>query len=117
MAQPVEQRHLLVRVEPHGMVVRQVDEELLDARAQLVREVRRRGPDEGVDVGEGRLGHRGNPNGRVGNVRRLSRVDAMLLGTGLLWALNVPVTKYMFTHGWQPLAYATIRYAAATALF
>jgi drug/metabolite transporter (DMT)-like permease len=50
-------------------------------------------------------------------VRRLSRVDAMLLGTVLLWALNVTVTKYMFNHGWQPLAYATIRYAAATALF
>ena len=36
--------------------------ELLDPRAQLVREVRRRRPDELVDVGEGRLCHRGNPN-------------------------------------------------------
>jgi drug/metabolite transporter (DMT)-like permease len=41
----------------------------------------------------------------------------MLLGTVLLWALNVTVTKYMFLHGWQPLAYASIRYFAATALF
>lgn len=50
-------------------------------------------------------------------MRRPSPVDAMLLGTVLLWALNVTVTKYMFLHGWQPLAYASIRYFAATALF
>ena len=50
-------------------------------------------------------------------MRRPSPVDAMLLGTVLLWALNVTVTRYMFLHGWQPLAYATIRYFAATALF
>jgi drug/metabolite transporter (DMT)-like permease len=41
----------------------------------------------------------------------------MLLGTVLLWALNVTVTKYMFQHGWKPLAYGTIRYFAAIALF
>ena len=41
----------------------------------------------------------------------------MLLGTVLLWALNITVTKYMFLHGWSPLAYGTIRYAAAIALF
>jgi drug/metabolite transporter (DMT)-like permease len=41
----------------------------------------------------------------------------MLLGTVLLWALNITVTKYMFQHGWQPLAYGTIRYFVAIALF
>jgi drug/metabolite transporter (DMT)-like permease len=41
----------------------------------------------------------------------------MLLGTVLLWALNITVTKYMFQHGWKPLAYGTIRYFAAIALF
>jgi drug/metabolite transporter (DMT)-like permease len=41
----------------------------------------------------------------------------MLLGTVLLWALNVTVTKYMFQHGWRPLAYGTIRYFVAIALF
>lgn len=41
----------------------------------------------------------------------------MLLGTVLLWALNITVTKYMFLHGWRPLAYGTIRYFAATTLF
>ena len=50
-------------------------------------------------------------------MRRPSVVDAMLLGTVLLWALNITVTKYMFEHGWQPLAYGTIRYFAAIALF
>ena len=50
-------------------------------------------------------------------MRRIHPVDAMLLGTVLLWALNVTVTRYVLTHGWSPLAYATIRYFAATALF
>jgi len=50
-------------------------------------------------------------------VRRASPVDAMLFGTVLLWALNVTVTKYMFEHGWKPLAYGTIRYFLAIVLF
>ena len=41
----------------------------------------------------------------------------MLFGTVLLWALNTTVTRYVLTHGWHPLAYATIRYGAATVLF
>jgi drug/metabolite transporter (DMT)-like permease len=41
----------------------------------------------------------------------------MLLGAVLLWALNVTVSKYMLQHGWRPLAYGTIRYFAAIALF
>jgi drug/metabolite transporter (DMT)-like permease len=41
----------------------------------------------------------------------------MLLGAVLLWALNVTVTKYMLEHGWLPLAYASIRYFAAIAIF
>ena len=41
----------------------------------------------------------------------------MLFGTVLLWALNITVTKYMFEHGWLPLAYGTIRYFVAIALF
>jgi drug/metabolite transporter (DMT)-like permease len=50
-------------------------------------------------------------------MRRVTPVDAMLLGTVLLWALNVTVTRYVLTHGWSPLSYGTIRYFAATALF
>ena len=49
--------------------------------------------------------------------RAPSAVDGMLLGTVLLWALNITVTKYVLDHGFRPLAYATIRYFAATALF
>jgi DME family drug/metabolite transporter len=41
----------------------------------------------------------------------------MLLGTIVLWALNLTVTKYILTHGMAPLAYATVRYGAAAALF
>jgi drug/metabolite transporter (DMT)-like permease len=41
----------------------------------------------------------------------------MLFGTVLLWALNITVTKYMFEHGWRPLAYGTIRYFFAIVLF
>ena len=43
-------------------------------------------------------------------MRAPSAVDLMLLGTVLLWALNATVTRYVLTHGFQPLAYATIRY-------
>jgi drug/metabolite transporter (DMT)-like permease len=50
-------------------------------------------------------------------VRRVSAVDLMLLGTVILWALNITVTRYVLTHGWKPLAYGTIRYFAATSLF
>jgi drug/metabolite transporter (DMT)-like permease len=41
----------------------------------------------------------------------------MLLGTVLLWALNTTVTRYVLTHGFNPLAYATTRYGCATVLF
>jgi drug/metabolite transporter (DMT)-like permease len=41
----------------------------------------------------------------------------MLLGTVLLWALNITATKYILQQGFQPLAYASIRYLCATALF
>lgn len=50
-------------------------------------------------------------------MRRVSPVDGMLLATVLLWALNVTVTKYVFLHGWRPLAYGTLRYLAAILLF
>ncbi|MFL5952611.1 MAG: DMT family transporter [Gaiellaceae bacterium] len=50
-------------------------------------------------------------------MRRVSTVDLMLAGTVLLWALNTTVTRYVLTHGFHPLAYATIRYGAATVLF
>jgi len=50
-------------------------------------------------------------------MRRPTTVELMLLATILLWALNLSVTKYILTHGFLPLPYATIRYAFAGAIF
>ena len=41
----------------------------------------------------------------------------MLGGTIVLWALNLTVTRYVLTHGFQPLAYATVRYGGAALVF
>lgn len=57
MSEPVEEFHLLLAVAAKRVVVRQVSNQLGDARPKLVREVRSRGPDEGVDVVTRRLGH------------------------------------------------------------
>jgi drug/metabolite transporter (DMT)-like permease len=37
----------------------------------------------------------------------------MALATVSLWALNFTVTRYVLTHGFLPLSYATVRYGAA----
>jgi drug/metabolite transporter (DMT)-like permease len=127
VAEPVEQVDLLVRVTADAVVLRQPRDELADARPELVREVRRRGADEGVDVVARRVAlHRAEgyakataTKARVGNVEpmRGRTVDLMLLGTILLWALNITVTRYVLTHGFRPLAYGTTRYLAAVSLF
>jgi len=50
-------------------------------------------------------------------MRRLTgKTDLVLLATVLIWALNVSVTRYVLTHGFRPLAYASIRYALAALL-
>jgi drug/metabolite transporter (DMT)-like permease len=41
----------------------------------------------------------------------------MLLATVVIWASNFTVTKYLFDHGFQPLAYAAVRYGLAALLF
>ena len=41
----------------------------------------------------------------------------MLLVTVSLWALNFTITRYILTHGFEPLAYASIRYGAAATVF
>jgi drug/metabolite transporter (DMT)-like permease len=48
---------------------------------------------------------------------RVSRVELMLLGTVVIWAFNITVTKYVLEHGFLPLAYASLRYVAAAILF
>jgi drug/metabolite transporter (DMT)-like permease len=49
-------------------------------------------------------------------MRRPSPVDLMLIATIVIWAFNITVTKYVLTHGFQPLAYGAIRYGAAAIL-
>jgi len=44
-------------------------------------------------------------------------VHLMLLVTVVLWALNLTVTRYILQHGFQPLAYAVVRYGLASAIF
>jgi drug/metabolite transporter (DMT)-like permease len=41
----------------------------------------------------------------------------MLLAVVVLWSLNLTVTRYILTHGFEPLAYATVRYGAAALIF
>ena len=50
-------------------------------------------------------------------MRRPSTVEVMLLTTVGLWALNLTVSRYILTHGFQPLAYATVRYGLAALVF
>lgn len=50
-------------------------------------------------------------------MRRPSTVEAMLLTTIGLWALNLTVSRYILTHGFQPLAYGTVRYGLAALVF
>ena len=50
-------------------------------------------------------------------MRRPTTIEAMLLVTVVLWALNLTVTRYILTHGFEPLAYATYRYGLAAAIF
>jgi drug/metabolite transporter (DMT)-like permease len=48
---------------------------------------------------------------------RRSAAESMLLGTVTLWAFNFTVSKYILDKGFHPLAYASLRYAAAAAIF
>ena len=50
-------------------------------------------------------------------MRRPLTVEWMLLTVVVLWSLNLVVTRYILTHGFQPLAYATVRYGAAAVIF
>jgi drug/metabolite transporter (DMT)-like permease len=50
-------------------------------------------------------------------VRRPLTVEWMLLTVVVLWSLNLVVTRYILTHGFHPLAYATVRYGAAALIF
>lgn len=46
-------------------------------------------------------------------MRRISAAEVMLLVTVSIWAFNFTVTRYVLTHGFAPLAYGSLRFAAA----
>jgi len=50
-------------------------------------------------------------------MRRPSTVEAMLLTTIVLWALNLTVSRYILVNGFQPLAYGSVRYGLAALVF
>jgi drug/metabolite transporter (DMT)-like permease len=48
---------------------------------------------------------------------RRSAAELMLVATVTLWALNFTVSKYILDKGFHPLAYSSVRYAAAALVF
>jgi drug/metabolite transporter (DMT)-like permease len=50
-------------------------------------------------------------------MRRPEAADLMLFATVTLWAANFAVSKYILTSGFRPLAYSSVRYATAAAIF
>jgi drug/metabolite transporter (DMT)-like permease len=50
-------------------------------------------------------------------MRLMRPIHAALLLVVVLWALNLTMTRYILTHGLDPLAYATLRYGLAAAIF
>ena len=43
--------------------------------------------------------------------------DVLLLITVVFWSFNFTVVKYALTHGWEPLAYSSIRFAVGAVIF
>ena len=50
-------------------------------------------------------------------MRRLSTAELLLLAVVSIWAFNFTVTRYVLTHGFEPLSYASVRYVGAAAVF
>lgn len=50
-------------------------------------------------------------------MRRPSTVEVMLLTTIGLWSLNLTVSRYVLTHGLEPLSYGSVRYGLAAVVF
>ena len=50
-------------------------------------------------------------------MRRAEPADLMLLATVTLWALNFTVTKYVISHGFEPVGYGVLRFGSAALLF
>jgi drug/metabolite transporter (DMT)-like permease len=50
-------------------------------------------------------------------VRHRLPADVLLLATVLFWSFNFTAVKYALTHGWEPLAYSSVRFAVGAVLF
>jgi drug/metabolite transporter (DMT)-like permease len=50
-------------------------------------------------------------------MRRPTTLELMLLTTIGLWSLNLTVSRYILTHGFEPLAYGSVRYVLAAVVF
>jgi drug/metabolite transporter (DMT)-like permease len=50
-------------------------------------------------------------------MRRPTTVELMLLTTIGLWSLNLTVSRYILVHGFDPLAYGSVRYGLAALVF
>jgi drug/metabolite transporter (DMT)-like permease len=50
-------------------------------------------------------------------MRRPELADLLLVATVTLWALNFTVTKYVISHGFQPIAYSCLRFGGAGLVF
>jgi drug/metabolite transporter (DMT)-like permease len=50
-------------------------------------------------------------------VRHRVPPDVLLLTTVLFWSFNFTVVKYALTHGWEPLAYSSLRFAVGAVIF
>jgi drug/metabolite transporter (DMT)-like permease len=50
-------------------------------------------------------------------VRHRLPADVLLVVTVLFWSFNFTVVKYALTHGWEPLAYSSLRFAIGAVLF
>jgi drug/metabolite transporter (DMT)-like permease len=50
-------------------------------------------------------------------VRHRLPADVLLFVTVLFWSFNFTVVKYALTHGWEPLAYSSVRFALGALLF
>src|SRR5919205_4424848 len=48
---------------------------------------------------------------------RLRTADLMLVSTVTLWAANFTVSKWILRNGFHPVAYSSVRYAAAAVIF
>ena len=50
-------------------------------------------------------------------MRQRIPADVLLLATVVFWSFNFTVVKYALTHGWEPLAYSSVRFAIGALLF